>query len=383
MNYSRSQRFGRKKRSKGKALIRISLLLVLIGFVFYTYRTVGLITALQGRDGYFEKSLDGRENYLISYIDEQVETTFIISMDKIGPGYLINIPNYTRVDSNEQKILLTELYNQTGKEGLITAINNLFNDSLPVSGYIILERQGLESLVDTVGGLSINIETVFEVDSLVLLPGQRSLMKESAVKYFSHIDTENKESYMQRQVETLQTIFDDYFKWSRSLSLLSGLSKIDGYFDTSMSIRELAWFRNMIDEANNRETYLMTIPGNAELIGDRDFWIVNSNKVTSAITNIQSNTPVIFPEDISVRVLNGNGVAGIASRYSEIISALGYTNIQADNADRLNYTQTIIQYNAQYKHIAEEVLAAISVDAQLVETHSEAGITVILGQDVQ
>ena len=388
MSYSRRQRFGHKKKIKGKALMKVAMLLLLIVFVTYTYRTVGLITALQGKDGYFEKSLNGRENYMVTFVDKQISTTFIISMDEAGPAYYINIPNNTRVDSNNQKILLTDLYKESGKDGLISAVNNLLNETLPISGYVILEKQGLENLVDALDGLSINIKNeIVEVGSLILIEGERKLLKDSAITYFSYVDPQHPESFMERQVETLQTVFNDYFKWSRSISLLSGLTKIEGYFDTNMSIRELAWFRNMLDETSDREKYITTIPGTTETFGTeamgfRDFWVIDSDRVVTFTNNINTNNSLFYKEDISIEVLNGNGVAGIAGRYGAMIAELGFNDVQWGNADRSDYPQTIIKYFQDYRHIAEEILAAMDVDGELQQTQEGKNITIILGKDI-
>lgn len=384
MNYkSRSHRFGKRKKLKFKGLFRATLLLALVAFILFTYRTVNLVTVLQGRDGYFQKNVEGRENYLIAYEGEQLNTAFIISVDKDGAAYFIDIPNNSRVDSQNQKIMLTELYKQSGSEGLLAAVHNIFNGNMKIDNYMLISEGGLGELVDKLGGINFEFEKTYNFGAHIWNPGDFKFDKEKTLTFFSHIDTKDRVSYMERQVKTLQSIFNEYLKFGKSITLVSGISSIDSSMETNMSVRELAWFRNMIDHIGSQKAHFITVPGKEENIAGKDFWIINNALTSSTLQDIVANRPIADKGNIAVEVLNGNGRGGVAATYKEVIETLGYTSskVEAGNADHHNYQVTTIIFPEKYRYLAEEIAAKLGVSAQYQVTDDET-ITVILGRDL-
>lgn len=381
MNYrSRSQRFTKKKKLNLKGLLQVTLLLALIGFILFTYRTVNLVTVLGGKEGYFQSNIHGRENYLIAYEKEGLETAFIISVDK-EHVYFIDIPINTRVDSHGQRIMLNELYDSLGVEGLTNGVEYIFSRNIKLDNYIIIKDEGLGRLVGKMKGLEINLEDNLNLGSTIIIEGKRTFDSSGTSLLFTFIDENDRSSYIQRQVMGLQSVFNQYFKWSRSLTLASGLSSMDDYFYTNMTVRELAWFRNMLDDVDYGESFVVTVPGRTETIVDRDFWIIDTERAANILQNITQNQPVILKEDVYVEVLNGNGVGGVAGRYSKTIENLGFINVTPDNADHQNYEQTIIRYPKRYQNFAEEIAEALGVVVDFVESN-ENKITVVIGKDL-
>ena len=93
-------------------------------------------------------------------------------------------------------------------------------------------------------------------------------------------------------------------------------------------------------------------------------------------------------EDIKVEVLNGCGVAALASKTTEFLQSKNIDVIKSDNADHHNYKNTlIIQRNEQYNSLKKivETFGIYLTDSTrikiLPDESLDVDVTVILGSD--
>lgn len=387
---SRNQRFGKKKRTKFKGFLKLTLLITLVVFIIFIYRTANLITVLQGKEGYFQRKAGNLETYLIAYTTtnretnkESLQTIFILSVDKEGAAYFLDIPSNTRVDSNMEKVLLSELYSEKGVQGLLGAIETLLNGNLSINNYLIIKEDGLLTLVDKLKGVTIaDLPKTYTLGNITYYAGyNRNFDRTRVQHFFGFIEENNRGSYTERQIIVLQSLFEQYLKFGKALSLVSGISSLDDIFITDMTIRDLAWFRNMLDDVITRESYTTTIPGKTEMLLDK-VWIVNTESLNSVINNIKFGQPIVDKTSINLEILNGNGKSGIAAKYGRIIETLGYTNISTGNADNYNYPKTVIRYPQGYRFLAEEIVLKLNVEGNLIEDEINNKIIVIIGKDL-
>ncbi|SHJ95036.1 transcriptional attenuator, LytR family [Anaerobranca californiensis DSM 14826] len=387
---SRSQRFGKKKSTKFKGFLKLTLLITLVVFIIFIYRTANLITVLQGKEGYFQRKAENLETYLIAYTTtngetnkESLQTIFILSVDKEGAAYFLDIPSNTRVDSNMEKVLLSDLYSEKGVQGLLEAIETLLNGNLSINNYLIIKEDGLLTLVDKLKGVTIaDLPKTYTLGNTTYYAGyNRNFDRTRVQHFFGFIEENNRGSYTERQIIVLQSLFEQYLKFGKALSLVSGISSLDNIFITDMTIRDLAWFRNMLDDVITRESYTTTIPGKTEMLLDK-VWIVNTESLNSVINNIKFGQPIVDKTSMNLEILNGNGKSGIAAKYGRIIETLGYTNISTGNADNYNYPKTIIRYPQGYRFLAEEIALKLNVEGNLIEDEINNKIIVIIGKDL-
>lgn len=91
-----------------------------------------------------------------------------------------------------------------------------------------------------------------------------------------------------------------------------------------------------------------------------------------------------FP-DIWVEVLNGNGVPGVAAKYTEFLRGKGFDVQNTDNAPNFSYQNTLIINRSDNRKKAIAVAHALKLDTSRVETDPEPSlqldVTVILGKD--
>ena len=86
-----------------------------------------------------------------------------------------------------------------------------------------------------------------------------------------------------------------------------------------------------------------------------------------------------------MEVLNGNGVPGVAAKYTEFLRGKGFDVQNTDNAPNFSYQNTLIINRSDNRKKAIAVAHALKLDTSRVETDPEPSlqldVTVILGKD--
>jgi hypothetical protein len=86
----------------------------------------------------------------------------------------------------------------------------------------------------------------------------------------------------------------------------------------------------------------------------------------------------VQPEEITVRVLNGSGVAGRAAEVAAALEAQGFTVTEIGDADSSTYATTEIRHDAASAEAARTVLVALP-GATTVADGTSTTITIVVG----
>jgi LysM repeat protein len=93
---------------------------------------------------------------------------------------------------------------------------------------------------------------------------------------------------------------------------------------------------------------------------------------------------IISKEEIDIKILNGNGLAGVSGSASSLLEEKGYIKISVGNADRFNYEETIIECPKELiKDVCDEIKDILSSDYENIviqETEKENEVVIILGK---
>ncbi|MCK4579058.1 MAG: LytR C-terminal domain-containing protein [Candidatus Marinimicrobia bacterium] len=86
-----------------------------------------------------------------------------------------------------------------------------------------------------------------------------------------------------------------------------------------------------------------------------------------------------------VEVLNGIGVSGLASRYTDFLRDAGYDVVRFTNAQRNDYPRTLVINRGSNYDRALEVARTLGIEAREVENMPDPSlqldVTIVLGQD--
>jgi hypothetical protein len=89
------------------------------------------------------------------------------------------------------------------------------------------------------------------------------------------------------------------------------------------------------------------------------------------------------PQRIRVAVLNGCGVSGVASRFSELLVSKGFDVIKTGNAESFNFVESIIVDRSGSYAAAEKVASALRIKncIQQIEEDRVEQVAVVIGRD--
>ena len=109
---------------------------------------------------------------------------------------------------------------------------------------------------------------------------------------------------------------------------------------------------------------------------------------TRAPTNTPTPSEEIQKADISIQVLNGTGIAGEATFIQGELEAVGYTDVEADNADTKDAVDTTVTFvEGVSSEVQDEIVEILeeSYDEVVIKTASSLGgfdVKILLGYRV-
>lgn len=99
-------------------------------------------------------------------------------------------------------------------------------------------------------------------------------------------------------------------------------------------------------------------------------------------------TPKIKKDELKIKILNGSGIAGQASKFEDILNDLEYQEIVKDNADNYDYTKSEIQVKKSLSHVVgllkDELKDYISSPkVSSLDEEETSDVIIIVGSDFE
>lgn len=282
---------------------------------------------------------------------------------------------------------------------------------LPIHYFIRLDFSGFTSLIDTIGGLDINVETTISdpyypdekmigYSPFSLSAGNHHLDGKSALKYARSRETTSDFDRSRRQQQLMIAIRDKIL----SLQTLSNPKKLSDIFSivgdhvrTDMQVWEIQRYFELIKDLDsskivtkvldNREGGLLT--SNANLGG---YYLVP----TAGVNNFQSIAefthqffadPYLAQESAKIEVINATETLGIANKVAEMLKSYGYNVVKVSSSDQPSDQTTIYDYTNGKKPFTSQFLSKrfkTTIINQPNNTNTNnIDISIIIGSDYQ
>ncbi|NBV41739.1 LytR family transcriptional regulator [bacterium] len=389
-------------------------------------------------------------NVLVVGIDntadvQRSDTIMVLHLDasknRIG---VLSIPRDTRV--NIPGVGLTKI-NHAYAYGGISLLRHTVVEflSVPVDYTIKVNLDGIQSLVDQVGGVVVDVpKNMYYMDQagdlyIDLKKGRQSLNGHQAMEYlrFRH-DNNSDIGRIKRQQDFIRSLADRVVELGDKAELPQIISKLSASVETDMSNRQMAGlavqFRDAL-EANQID--VGTIPGTVALVAGVSYWkpditlmdqtigtillginrtaeqpaqkIITADKSASeearrtvtlkevnrvaAQTELAATKPTqnaktkakALKPGMVVEVLNGTGIPGEANRAASQLKKLGLRVKRTGNAGSFKYANTIIvDWRSQIDY-SVALAQVLSVDPSkiIVYDRPEKSIdaTIVIGKD--
>lgn len=275
---------------------------------------------------------------------------------------------------------------------------------LRIDNFAVIDFDGFKQVVDAMGGVEVCLkEPASDPQSKLELPAGTSVVNgEQALSFVRARKTLSDGSDLSR-IKRQQAFLSSMIREASSTGLLlnpvrlystldaatsglttdPGLADIDVLRDLALSMRgispgDIAFLTMPWVERGDGENVLM------DEAGAQPIWQSIAQDVPWITPKTASASPsprpelVVQPEEITVQVLNGSGVAGRAAEVAAALEAQGFTVSSIGDADSSDYAVTEIRHNAASAEAARTVLAALP-GAKTTADDTATTITIILG----
>jgi len=272
---------------------------------------------------------------------------------------------------------------------------------------VIITSENLVSIVDLLEGVEIFIPSpVFfrDADGIILFPsGMTVLDGDKASLYATYrLPHEEIEVEISRRQRLFLGIINRQIQMNEYLKNPSAAKLYYSLFRTSMNQRTLT---SLLDEFANidiERINIQSVSGNLREVSGQTLVIplFDGNLIKEIVrqtlgTLTSDIEDYLIERALTVEVLNGTTVTGLAGRTRELLESFGYNIISVGNADKNDYESTIIIHRSgdqrlvndfaeiiRCTNIVRELTAFDEMDNEfIIFTETQADITLLIGRN--
>lgn len=388
----RASRFKpKRKRVTFKKLGTIITLAVFLILIFASIRYFSLFQALKGSDmpTIWRAGKGERTQFLIAgRLDNEITSCTLLSVpaEEGTPVYIVRIPPASLLDNSSQVNSLTKVFSEQGIEAGIKGLDSLLADKLPVDHFVIYDVQGLAEIVSILEKVEVMLPEGFQVThkntDYIFAGGENLISADNLIPYIAS-ENDYGDAIFWAEKSLLVAVFNKLFTLKHISDFVTHMHSISESYETDMSSRQLAKFRDTLQTLTWEERSYVILPGRWLTSQDQIYWSCDKKVIAATVSQIIDNIPGYDRSKLIVDIFNGNGVNGFAASTANELKAQNYIIGKVGNANISE--QTCIYYQEEYKLAAVEIAAFLEVEAVLIQDRymdSENPVAVILGFDL-
>ncbi|MGC6367763.1 MAG: LCP family protein [Candidatus Marinamargulisbacteria bacterium] len=340
---------------------------------------------------------------------------------------LLSIPRDTRV--NIPDIGISKI-NHAYAHGGIALLNQTVAEflSIPIHKHFIVKSDGVEQMIDAIGGVKVTIENDMLYDDFAgnlhinLKAGERVLNGNETIKYLRYRnDSKGDIGRIARQQNVMSQLFDQVFNLRTLIITPKLLSLFKKSIKTDIEITQMSkWLNHFIENTSSVDFATYTIPGTIRIIDGVSYWRPNMVYLDKLITKTFDNyaptfdTPTAKPErsyiskqqikrfnqqlqldkkqfirqkaPIKIEVLNGNGFAGVATKAAKFLNQNNLRVVRINNSESFNYESTVIVDWKGNLQKSMQLAKLLQIDESNIVVYDRKDkpldITLVLGKDL-
>ncbi|HEV7664007.1 MAG TPA: LCP family protein, partial [Chloroflexota bacterium] len=258
---------------------------------------------------------------------------------------------------------------------------------------LVIGLQGVRDVVDAVGGVDITVaqriyDDTYPTDDYgyqtVDIPAGRQHMDgDTALKYARtrHQDSDfGRISRQQQVLSAVRTAMLNPLNWPRTPALLAALN---GAIRTDVTpLDAIAIGAAVLRDPGDPDRLVIDTTLVTPVTGDGGAYLLEPRpELKSAVARFLGGSA----QSSTVEILNGAGVAGLASRTADKLTARGFTVANVGDAPRAQ-TQTVIAAKPGARSVAEQVATTLGIPTSRITeigNTSTADVQVLLGPDAR
>jgi polyisoprenyl-teichoic acid--peptidoglycan teichoic acid transferase len=327
----------------------------------------------------------------------RADTLFIVRVNfQKKQATMINIPRDFYVDiPGYKKDKINHSYNYGGPAKTIETVQEY--TGLPIHHYVVVDYQGFVNIVNALGGVTVNVKERMVDDELgdPLDPGVQKLDGGQALFYvrFRNAPTGDFTRIADQQ-NFARSLIDESARIQNAFKIPALINILTSNIKTDMSLAQMLDFANEARSFKQDNLTTVMLPGVPGDIDGVSYVMPTQDKVDLILDAIRNNKPIdpllledVDPSEVTVKVLNGGTTEGVGSEIADILANKGYNIASIGNADKNDYSKTVIFYSKPNYAKALKVKSDLKgdlPDIQLTESSTidpTVTVIVIVGKD--
>ncbi|AVP55039.1 transcriptional regulator [Clostridium tetani] len=358
----------RRKKNRAKGIFLILLLLIATTASFFYFYLLSFSEGKSEKSPPVISKSGDPVNILIMGVDiggiesdnEPKRTDTIILMNynpKNKKINIVSIPRDTRVVINNNWQKINNAHAIDGVNGLINSVENLLK--VNINYYAKLNFKGFRSLVDSVGGIDMeiaqnmyyddasqNLHINFKKGEKVHLDGKKA---EEFFRWRKNNDGTGLAEGDLGRIKNQHLFIEKFIAKVKSPSTIARLpimlSTLPKYVETNMEPNDMVKYAYNFLRVEKSDMQIRTLKGEAKYIGKISYFIYDENGNRDIISIFRGGTSEssynINEEDIKVEILNGTNVNGLAATIGKKMKAKGFSNVSVGNTNQSKESKII------------------------------------------
>jgi len=334
-------------------------------------------------------------------VGSRTDTMMLVSIDpQTKDVAVISLPRDTRViiagreDRGYDKLGHAHAYGRRPGDGtnmLIGTVSKLLD--IPIHYYVRVNSLGAERIIDLLGGVEIYVEKdmyyhdPYQSLTIDLKAGLQVLNGHDSVGYLKYRSDGGDILRIERQQKFLKALRDRLFRAGIITRIPALLTQLAENVDTNMTAVEMIQYAKLATQMDMPNLRTEMLPGTDIWVNGVSYWEVDRDACAVMVDECLWGVNREANATISVAVLNGTQVSGLAARFASELERQGYNVILVADADRKDFPTTEILERTgdteKLHHLSRAVLRYLP-DAELGHLKPSEGqpdFTVIIGED--
>ena len=339
------------------------------------------------------------------------DTIMILSVDPVtSTGFILSIPrdSYVRISGTNDYTKITHAHSYGGSDLAIATVKDFID--LPIHHYVKVDYQALFKTVDDLGGVEFDVpQDMYYVDKrsepplyidlkkgVQILDGEKAMQLIRFRKGYADQDF----GRVRVQQDFIKAVLKKAYSPASIPKIPKFIETMYSYVETDMSLTNMISLMRLGMNIDLDKIEAATVPGEpASRPGAGSVVIIDEEAFKEQLTYLLSGNYETEEEEeklenaqktaeeinqYNIAILNGNGIAGAASKAAELLKQ---DNIQADsmgNASSYDNESTIIYYKEDREvasHIQSILKAGAIKQGGSGVAQNEADIIILLGKD--
>lgn len=334
---------------------------------------------------------------VVNSLDGLSDTMLMVRFDpETRKLAVLSVPRDTRTDVPGYGVMKINAANSLGGPALSARSVSSLLGGVGIDRYIRINVQGIEKLVDALGGVTVYIpkDMKYQDDSqhlyINLKAGKRHLNGVQTLQLLRFRYDENGDiGRIQRQQMVMRALMEQAINPAVLPRLPKILSVIQSHIDTNLTVEELVALVGFAAQIKRSEVKMLMVPGDFSVAGEYDasYWLPDSRQIQAMMAQYfafgYGSLPVTDPGYLRIFIQDATRRADAPDSMLRALNRSGYGNVSIDDpwAEPLQVTRIVAQQGDVES--AEAIRRALGIGEVRVETtgNLRSDITIQVGRD--